>query len=132
MADVTNTAAPTMANAGKPIARYEARQKVTGGKIYGTITAIDDSAAKAVPGVLMIMTHENRPPLQPMKTFSTGGIGLTSQEPLGGPEIAHDGQIVALIVAETFEAPHPRRCRGGTRRFHTCCRGGIFDACSTP
>jgi|TARA_R100000501_G_scaffold17919_4_gene35060 xanthine dehydrogenase YagR molybdenum-binding subunit len=126
MADVTNTAAPTMANAGKPIARYEARQKVTGGKIYGddlavpgkpahgwlvtsaiakgTITAIDDSAAKAVPGVLMIMTHENRPPLQPMKTFSTGGIGLTSQEPLGGPEIAHDGQIVALIVAETFEA----------------------------
>ncbi|MGB3722801.1 MAG: xanthine dehydrogenase family protein molybdopterin-binding subunit [Pacificimonas sp.] len=126
MAEVTNTAAPTMDNAGAPIARYEARQKVTGGKIYaddlavpgkpafgylvtspiakGSITKIDDTAAKAVPGVLMAMTHLNRPDLQPIKTFSQGGIALTSQPPLGGPDVAHDGQIVALIVAETFEA----------------------------
>ena len=114
-----------MKNAGKPIARYEARDKVTGGKIYsddlplpskpayawlvtsaiakGKITAINDSASRAVPGILMVMTHKNRPALNPMATFSKGGLGLTSQEALGGPEIAHDGQIVALIVAESFE-----------------------------
>ncbi len=126
MAEVTRTAAPQMKNAGQPIARYEAVQKVSGGKIYaddlpvpgkpayaylvtssiakGRITGIDDRAALAVPGVISIMTHENRPDLKPMTTFSNGGIALTSQAPLAGPDIAHDGQIVAMVVAESFEA----------------------------
>ncbi|MGB7404553.1 MAG: xanthine dehydrogenase family protein molybdopterin-binding subunit [Pacificimonas sp.] len=125
MTTMTTTAAPTMDNAGKPIPRYEARQKVTGGKIYaddlavpgtplhgylvtstiakGRITGIDERASIAVPGVLSIMTHENRPPLQPIKHFGAGGLALTSQVPLAGPEIAHDGQIVAYVVAETYE-----------------------------
>ena len=118
--------APTMANAGEPIQRYEARAKVTGGKLYaddlavpgkpayaylvtsgiakGRITGIDDRAAKAVPGVLLVLTHENRGELKPLKTFAQGGIGLTSQPALGGPEIAHDGQIVGMVVADSFEA----------------------------
>ena len=118
--------APSMANAGDPIVRYEARGKVTGGKLYaddlavpgkpahaylvtsaiakGRIRSIDDTAAKAVPGVLLVLTHQNRGELKSLKTFAQGGIGLTSQAPLGGPEIAHDGQIIAMVVAESFEA----------------------------
>ena len=118
--------APEMANAGEPIQRYEARAKITGGKLYaddlavpgrpayaylvtsaiakGRIRSIDDRAAKAVPGVLLILTHENRGDLKALKTFAQGGIGLTSQPPLGGPEIAHDGQIVGMVVADSFEA----------------------------
>ena len=113
-------------NMGQPIPRYEAMQKVTGGKIYaadlpvpgkpayawmvmsgiakGRITAIDDSAAQAVPGVLMIMTHENRPPLGDIKSFVRGGMFTTDENPLSGPEVLHDGMPVALVVADTFEA----------------------------
>lgn len=125
MTDVTGPA-PEMENAGRPIPRYEARGKVTGAKLYaddlalpsrplhawlvtssiakGRITAIEDRAARGVPGVRMVMTHRNRPDIQPLKAFAKGGIGLTSQPPLGGPSIAHDGQIIALVVADTLEA----------------------------
>ncbi len=114
------------ANMGQPIARYEAVGKVTGAKIYaddlpvpgkpaygwmvtsaiakGRITDIDESAAKAVPGVQAILTYRNRPPLGEIKTFAGGGLAITDVAPLAGPEIEHDGQPIALIVADTFEA----------------------------
>lgn len=113
-------------NMGQPIPRYEAWQKVTGAKIYaddlpvpgraaygwmvtsaiarGSITSIDDSAAKAVPGVQLVMTHENRPALADIKTFAGGGLSITDLAPLAGPEIHHDGQPIALVVADTIEA----------------------------
>ncbi len=122
---VTPPVPEPLENMGQPIARYEARQKVTGAKIFssdlpvpgkkayawmvtstiarGRITAIDDSAAKAVPGVLMVMTHENRPPLGDINSFSTGGMFLTDNNSLSGAEIHHEGQPVALVVAESFE-----------------------------
>ena len=118
--------APEMRNAGEPIQRYEARAKVTGGKLYaddlavpgkpaygylvtsaiakGRIRSIDDAATQAVPGVILVLTHENRGELKALKTFAKGGAGLTSKPPLGGPDIAHDGQIIAMVVAESFEA----------------------------
>lgn len=118
--------APTMANAGEPIVRYEARAKVTGGKLYaddlavpgkpahaylvtsaiakGRIRSIDDAATKAVPGVLLVLTHRNRGDIKTLQTFAQGGIGLSSKPPLGGPDIAHDGQIIGMVVAESFEA----------------------------
>ncbi|WP_420605525.1 xanthine dehydrogenase family protein molybdopterin-binding subunit [Novosphingopyxis sp.] len=126
MADNSKAAPAPKENMGQPIARYEARQKVTGGKIYaadlpvpgkkayawmvtstiakGRITAIDATAAKAVPGVLMVMTHENRPPLGDIKSFVKGGMFVTDNNTLSGPGIDHEGQPVALVVADTFEA----------------------------
>ena len=113
------------ANMGQPIARIEARAKVTGAARYasdmpvanpafaclvtstiakGRITTIDATAARAVPGVLDIMTHQNRPKLAPLKHSFDGGQGLTAVAPLAGPEIAHDGQIIAMVTAESFEA----------------------------
>jgi xanthine dehydrogenase YagR molybdenum-binding subunit len=112
-------------NMGQPIARLEARAKVTGVARYasdmplanpayaylvtstiakGRITGIDETAARAVPGVLHILTHRNRPAIAPIKHFVQGGGGLTAVPPLAGPEIAYEGQIVAMITAESFEA----------------------------
>lgn len=112
-------------NMGAAIARKEARAKVTGAARFaadvpltqpvcaylvtstiakGRIVAMDEAAARAVPGVIDIMSHANRPPVQPIKHFFEGGQGLTSVPPLAGPEIAHDGQIIAMVLAEGFEA----------------------------
>jgi xanthine dehydrogenase YagR molybdenum-binding subunit len=122
---MTSPVPAAQANMGQPIARLEARAKVTGAARYasdmplanpayavlvtstiakGRIVAIDETAARAVPGVLHILTHRNRPPLQPVKHFFEGGSALTKVPPLAGPEIAHEGQIVAMVTAEGFEA----------------------------
>jgi xanthine dehydrogenase YagR molybdenum-binding subunit len=112
------------ANMGKPEPRLDGRLKVTGEARYGsdfpvsnpafaflitspiakgTITGIDLGTAKAVPGVLDIFTHENVKGLKEVK-FSTGGGGATSSVQGFGPEIFHEGQIVGMVVADTYEA----------------------------
>ncbi len=61
----------------------------------GRITAMDVAAAKAAPGVLAVVTAEN-----------AGKLGKGKRNTatlLGGPEIQHYHQAVALVVAETFE-----------------------------
>ncbi len=113
------------ANMGLSIARIDARAKVTGAARFasdmpvsnpahaylvtstiarGRIVGLDETAARAVPGVLLILTHLNRPPLLPVKHFVAGGAGITTMPPLAGPEIAHNGQIIAMVVADSFEA----------------------------
>lgn len=61
----------------------------------GRIASIDLAEAKAAPGVLAIVTAEN-----------AGKLGKGPRNTatlLGGPEIEHYHQAVALVVAETFE-----------------------------
>ena len=110
-------------NMGQPAPRLEARLKVTGEARYpsdepvsnpafaflvtspiakGTITSIDLAAAKAVPGVIEIFTHQNTGDLKTVKYGSSGGGATTSIQDLG-PKIQHDGQIVAMVVADTLE-----------------------------
>jgi xanthine dehydrogenase YagR molybdenum-binding subunit len=120
-----NRAAPQpQANMGQPEPRIEGRLKVTGEARYGsdfpvgnpafaflvtsaiakgTIQGMDLRDAKAVPGVLEIFTHENTGELKPVKFGGGGGGATTSIQDLG-PKIQHDGQIVAMVVADTFEA----------------------------
>jgi len=68
----------------------------------GRITAFNLDAARAVPGVLDILTYENvgnalkKQPLGP-----DGGPTTTTMQ---SPQIWHDGQIIALVVADSFEA----------------------------
>lgn len=50
-----------------------------------------------------------------MKIFADGGHFGTSIAPLSGPKIWHDGQIVALVVAETFEAASEAAARIAVR-----------------
>ena len=117
--------APTAKTLGEAIPRLDARLKVTGAARYpsdvavanpafaclatsaiarGSIRAFDLDASRAAPGVLDILTYQNANEIKPLKTFSQGGQAGSSIVPLSSPKIWHDGQIVALVVAETFEA----------------------------
>lgn len=103
---------------GKPADRIEGPLKTTGMATYayewhdavrdaaygeivgaaigkGSIRAMDLSAAKSAPGVLAIVTAGNAGKLDK-------GSRNTARL-LGGPEIEHYHQAVALVVAETFE-----------------------------
>jgi xanthine dehydrogenase YagR molybdenum-binding subunit len=61
----------------------------------GRIKSIDLSAAKAAPGVLAIVTADNAGKLDKGR--------LNTAKLLGGPEIQHYHQAIAVVVAETFE-----------------------------
>ena len=71
----------------------------------GRITRIDASAAEAMPGVVRVITHENRP-----RTAWRGSAYHDDVAPPGTPfralyddHVAYSGQPVALVVAESFE-----------------------------
>src|SRR5829696_7129372 len=103
---------------GKPIDRIDGPLKTTGTAPYayerhdvaanpaygyivpspiakGRIVSIDLAAAKAAPGVIAIVTAENAGKLG-KGNFNTARL-------LGGPDIEHYHQAIALVVAETFE-----------------------------
>ncbi|HZK92213.1 MAG TPA: xanthine dehydrogenase family protein molybdopterin-binding subunit [Stellaceae bacterium] len=111
---------------GAPTPRVDGRLKVTGEARYasdtpladpvyaflatsaiarGRITNIDDSEARAVPGVLDILTHQNiGDAVKKTKLFSDGGYVGSTIMPLGSDQIFHGGQIVAVVLGESFEA----------------------------
>ncbi|WP_230533397.1 xanthine dehydrogenase family protein molybdopterin-binding subunit [Microvirga roseola] len=111
---------------GTPRNRVDGRAKVTGEAKYaaefdapdlaygivvssaiakGRIASIDADAALAVPGVLQVFTHENRP--------RTAWFDINFRDetaPPGSPfrplyddKVVYSGQPVALVVAESFE-----------------------------
>jgi xanthine dehydrogenase YagR molybdenum-binding subunit len=107
-----------LAVVGQPIERIDGRLKTTGRAPYayerhdmvddpaigfvvgaaiakGRIGGIDLAAARAAPGVLAIVTADTAGTLQKGK-HNTARL-------LGGPEIEHYHQAVALVVARTFE-----------------------------
>jgi xanthine dehydrogenase YagR molybdenum-binding subunit len=113
------------ANMGQPIPRYDAVAKVTGQAAYaadvplsnpayaylvtssiakGRIDNFDLTDATKVRGLIDIVTHENAEKLKDAKLFSNGGYASTTIQPLKSPEVGHDGQIVAVVLADTFEA----------------------------
>jgi xanthine dehydrogenase YagR molybdenum-binding subunit len=61
----------------------------------GRITSIDVAAAQSAPGVVAVVTYQNAGKL------AKGNMNTALL--LGGPEIQHYHQAVALVVAETFE-----------------------------
>ncbi|MFC3440113.1 aldehyde oxidoreductase molybdenum-binding subunit PaoC [Sphingobium rhizovicinum] len=68
---------------------------VGAGIAKGRIAAMDMRAAEAAPGVLAVVTHANAGKL---------GKGSMNTAPLlGGPQIDHYEQAVALVVADTLE-----------------------------
>jgi xanthine dehydrogenase YagR molybdenum-binding subunit len=71
----------------------------------GRITRIDTSAAKAVAGVIDVLTHENRPPLPDNDQAYKDDVAPDGSpyRPLYDDKIMFDGQPVALVVAETPE-----------------------------
>jgi len=68
---------------------------VGAGIAKGRVRSMDLAAARNAPGVLGIVTAQNAGPLQ-KGNFNTAHL-------LGGPQIQHYHQAIALVVAETFE-----------------------------
>lgn len=122
---MTAAAPEPKANMGEPVPRYDAVAKVTGRATYGSDMPLDNPAyaflvtsaiargrinsfdlhdAKNVRGVIDIVTYENAPKLKESKLFSNGGYAGTTIQPLKSAEIAHDGEIIAVVVAESYEA----------------------------
>ncbi len=119
---MASPAAPApKANMGAPVPRYDARLKVTGEARYpadvplanpafavlvtssiakGRIERLDLDEAHGVPGLLDILTYQNSGQLKPVK-FGEGSS--TSIQTLG-PDILQAGQIIAVVLADTFEA----------------------------
>jgi xanthine dehydrogenase YagR molybdenum-binding subunit len=108
-------------NMGEPVPRVDGRLKVTGAARYPSDTPVADPAyavlvtsaiakgrieqleldrALAVPGVLDILTSENTIEIRPAKF---GASSSTSIQTLG-PDIAHAGQVIAVVIADMFEA----------------------------
>lgn len=121
-----STAAPApKANMGQPVPRYDGVAKVTGRAQYaadvplanpayayfvtsavarGRIDGFDLDDAKNMRGVIDVFTHENADKLKQIKFFSDGGYASTTIIPLSSADIVHDGEIIAVVVADTFEA----------------------------
>jgi xanthine dehydrogenase YagR molybdenum-binding subunit len=103
---------------GRPFDRVDGHLKVTGRATYsyevqqtpapfygylvlatighGRITALATQAAEQSPGVKLVLTHLNAPK-------QGSGDHHHACPVLTGPDIAHFGQPIALVVAETFE-----------------------------
>ena len=112
---------------GMPVSRVDGRAKVTGEARYaaehpaedlrygvvvsgtvakGRITAIETDAALAVPGVVEVLTHLNRPGIRSwdLAYKDMTAPGGSPFRPLFSDRIFYSGQPVALVVADTFEA----------------------------
>jgi xanthine dehydrogenase YagR molybdenum-binding subunit len=84
---------------------------VGAGIAKGRIASMDLTAAKAAPGVVAIVTADNAGKLDKGR-FNTAKL-------LGGPDIDHYHQAIAVVVAETFE-----QARAAAQRI----RVGYFPA----
>ena len=101
---------------GAPLNRIDGVQKVTGAAKYayeypvegvtyvfpvqstiarGRVSSIDASAARALPGVIAVLSHENAPRIAPLDDQDLAVFQSDA--------VAYRGQFVAAVVAETLE-----------------------------
>jgi len=81
---------------------------VSGGIAKGRITGIDTTAAEAVPGVVKVFSHVNRPSIPAADSDYQDEVAPPGQpfRPFFNDRILYSGQPVALIVAEDFATSH--------------------------
>ena len=115
---------------GRPLPRVDGPLKVTGAATYasdyaglgeaaygmivgaaiphGRILSIDTEEAQSAPGVLMVMTHLNAPKQTPFVHFedlpSPFAAYAVARPFLSDDRVRYQGEPIALVVAETFEA----------------------------
>jgi xanthine dehydrogenase YagR molybdenum-binding subunit len=109
---------------GTGVSRKDGRAKVTGTATYaaehqipnlvhgylitatianGQIKNIDTTTAAKAPGVIAVFTHKNAPKIfKPANDFMTSKI-YEARLPLSDDKIHYAGQIIGLVVADTFE-----------------------------
>ncbi|WP_316846781.1 xanthine dehydrogenase family protein molybdopterin-binding subunit [Pedobacter psychrodurus] len=111
---------------GKPISRLEGRLKVTGAAKYaaeydvenllhgyvvnssitkGSIVSINARKAMTIPGVISVLSHQNRPKLAwfDLQYADMDAPPGTVFKPFFDEQILYNGQPIALVVAEDFE-----------------------------
>src|SRR5215470_10636375 len=69
----------------------------------GRITSLDIEAAGAVPGIRLILTHEDLGHVKSAGFLMAGGYAFQSLQPMLSPIIAYRGQPIALVVGERLE-----------------------------
>ncbi len=74
---------------------------VTSDIAKGEVLHLSLTAARETPGVLDVISYEEAAELDKPKFSNTS---YTSLGPLHSRKIWHDGQVMALVVAETFQA----------------------------
>jgi len=113
---------------GQPVSRVDGPQKVTGAAAYaaefivpghahaaivrstianGRIATIDSTLAERAPGVIAVLSHRNSPRLayRPHKGVVDPIVGERLHV-LQNDRVNHQGQPVALVIAETLEQAH--------------------------
>ncbi|WP_413168048.1 xanthine dehydrogenase family protein molybdopterin-binding subunit [Capilliphycus salinus ALCB114379] len=76
---------------------------ITSAIANGRIRLISTEAAEKAPGVIAVITHKNAPQIfKPTNNFISSKIYET-RLPLADEQIHYAGQIVGLVVADTFE-----------------------------
>ncbi|OLT59401.1 xanthine dehydrogenase family protein molybdopterin-binding subunit [Moorena bouillonii] len=76
---------------------------VTANIAHGQIKSIDTQGAATAPGVIAVFTHKNAPTVsKPANDFITSKI-YEARLPLSDDQIYYAGQIIGLVVADTFE-----------------------------
>ena len=113
---------------GLPVNRVEGRDKVTGRATYAADTVVpgvthavlvqseiphgrvtresletSTDRALAVPGVVLVLTPLNCPPLQPPPVDMSWDLPLERRPPLSDLTVQHVGQHMAMVVADTLE-----------------------------
>ncbi|EIE51265.1 aldehyde oxidase and xanthine dehydrogenase, molybdopterin binding protein [Citreicella sp. 357] len=111
-------------NSGQPMTRRDGAAKVTGTATYaadnrpeglvhavfagasiarGRVTFLDVAAARAHPGVIEIMTPDNRPPLHVNPDEKFHAFAWRT-EALQDDTVRYAGQPIAVVIADTLEA----------------------------
>ncbi|MGW4464308.1 xanthine dehydrogenase family protein molybdopterin-binding subunit [Micromonospora sp. NPDC004704] len=110
---------------GTPTSRVDGWLRVTGAVRYGSdfavphqayaylrtsaiargrITGIDETEARSLPGVLEILTYRNvGDAIKPGRDFQRQGVMDSTIAPLASDQVWYAGQIVAMVIAESFE-----------------------------
>ncbi|MBW4331802.1 xanthine dehydrogenase family protein molybdopterin-binding subunit [Stakelama sp. CBK3Z-3] len=128
MSDIQMNTAPAHrrhgSNIGQPLTRRDGVAKVTGAAPYaadrhpdgmlhavmavstishGRVVELDTDAASAHPGVVAVMTSENRPPLAVDPDEKTNPFAFRL-DALQNDGVRYAGQPIAVVIAETIEA----------------------------
>jgi xanthine dehydrogenase YagR molybdenum-binding subunit len=111
-------------NAGQPLTRLDGPLKVTGRATYaadlrpkgllhavmatatiarGRVASLNVAAAKAHPGVVEVMTPQNRPPIHIDPDLRDSPFNFKF-EALQNDGVRYAGQPIAVVIAETLEA----------------------------
>ena len=71
----------------------------------GRMISIDTEAARAAPGVVLVMTHENAPRMKPLPVFQSQpkAAGPDSLAVMQDDRIHWNGQAVGVVLADTQE-----------------------------